>query len=586
MREDEARTTADMASARAAGTGVWTGTGARATFTWLHVPRDGRARGLVVLAPPVGREHVQSYRVLRQLALLLVDAGCCVARVSYRGVGDSHALSTSDDLLVTWEQNILEAATQAREVCGITDQPVYGIGYRVGAGLLTRVAEHFEHVIAWEPVSGATFVKQWSRLRRATLPEIPVGEGVDFMGLWLTGAQAAQLSSLPDPRKIEQLPANVRIHRESDQPRAKVMYGVDSLDVRVHYDVLEDLVRLVPRGESTPLSGAQPGPVRNDFHTPEGVACAEEIVAVTAGGYPGILTGPVDAGSRAGEIGPRPGKPVTYFAPGASEPRDGSALGSETARRLAGQGVASLRADREGAGDRAMLWSDRDPNPYRYLNAQALREQARWLTERFHTDVVATVLCSGAWATLRAAREPAGLPVHGMILINQNEWRMKQEFFDQLRLTYDGDATLLKRAAASSEAGAVPAGRISRVTGTATAWLRPRLRSVKDAAAHVLRNRTPQSVWNVMARNPAASIPDDVLERASRDRRVVLLVGPQDAARYRDTMSDRAVLRLRVRGRDIRDRFVPEVDHSVLSRTARNEIARQLDDVFAQWKVQ
>lgn len=120
----------------------------------------------------------------------------------------------------------------------------------------------------------------------------------------------------------------------------------------------------------------------------------------------------------------------------------------ETARRLAGQGVVSLRADRDGAGDRALLWSDRDPNPYRYLNAQALREQAQWLADHFHTDVVATVLCSGAWAALRAAREPAGIAATSMVLVSQNEWRMNQKFFDELRLSYDGDAKLRAKTAA------------------------------------------------------------------------------------------------------------------------------------------
>lgn len=89
-----------------------------------------------------------------------------------------------------------------------------------------------------------------------------------------------------------------------------------------------------------------------------------------------------------------------------------------------------------------------------------------------------------------------------------------------------------------------------------------------------------------MARSPAASIPDHVLERASHNRSVTLLVGPDDEPRYRETMADRAVTRLQRRGRDIHEHFVPHVDHSVLSRTARNLIARQLDEVFAQWKVQ
>ncbi|WP_240625031.1 hypothetical protein [Kocuria tytonicola] len=639
---------ASAAPAGTAGAGMWTGTGSSATFTWLHTPENGRARGLVVLAPPAGREHVQGYRALRQLAMLLTGAGYCVARVSYRGVGDSHALRPGDDLLQEWLRNVLDAAQQAREVCGIEELPVYGIGYRVGAGLLSMLSEHFDHVIAWEPVSGKAFANQWSRLRRATLPEIPTGDGVDLMGLWLTDAQAEQLARIPDPRRLAQLPPGVEVYREADQPRAKVMYGVESLDVRVHYDVLEDLLRRLPRPGLVPFTGAGRGPARNEFLAGDGVLCAEEVVAVDPAGYPGILTGPVagqvpdrtggrgpaaspgaagrrgaesspevtaaataDATAQAagGAIAPWPGKPVTFFAPGASEPRDGSGLWPETARRLAGRGVVSLRADRDGAGDRALLWSDRDPNPYRYLNAQALREQARWLGERFRTDVVATVLCSGAWATLRATREPAGLPAQALILINQNEWRMHQGFFDGLRPSYDGDAKLRAKSTSAAADAAPSGGRAAApahggagsvhgacrsrcadaargVLSDAGTWATARLAEGKQVASHALRHRTPEPVWNLMARNPSASIPDHVLERASHGRRVVLLVGPQDEERYRETTADRAVSRLQRRGRQIAERYVPAVDHSVLSRTARNQIARQLDELFDQWKAQ
>ncbi|MDO4919640.1 hypothetical protein [Kocuria sp.] len=592
------------------GAGCWTGMGSDATFTWVHTPENGRVRGLVVIAPPVGREHVQSYRAVRQLAMLLAGAGYCVARVAYRGVGDSHALTPADDLPGVWRSDILAATAQARELCGVQDLPVHAIGYRVGAALLAGIAQEFDHVIAWEPVGGATFVNQWSRLRRATLPEIPVGEGVDLMGLWLTEDQAAGLAGLPDPRRMRELPPNVEVYRETSQPRAKVMYGVESLDVRVHYDVLEDLLWRFPRSPLHPLTGDGRGPTRNEFQSPGGVACAEEIVQVSPRGYPGVLTGPVAAaaahapgasgesardGVAAGRapISPWPGKPVTFFAPGASEPRDGSALWSETARRLAGQGVASLRADRDGAGDRALLWSDRDPNPYRYLNAQALREQAQWLTEVFPAaDVVATVLCSGAWATLRAAREPEGIAARSLILINQNEWRMRQAFFDELRHSYDGDATLRARAAAADTRGAEPArtrphpatASVKRLLGHAGTWTREGLTQGRRTASALVHHHTPERVWNLMGRCPAASIPDHVLDRASRDRDVVLLVGPQDEARYRETTADRAVNRLQRRGRHIVDRPVAGVDHSVLSRTARDEIARQLDELFTQWK--
>ena len=75
--------TADSAPAGVLGTGMWTGTGRGATFTWVHTPENGRTRGLVVLAPPAGREAVQGSRALRQLAV-----GAGAAAVTY-GLGSA-----------------------------------------------------------------------------------------------------------------------------------------------------------------------------------------------------------------------------------------------------------------------------------------------------------------------------------------------------------------------------------------------------------------------------------------------------------------------------------------------------------------
>ena len=574
-----------------AGRAMWTRHGIDALQTWVHTPEDERARGLVLLAPPVGREHVQAYRSHRQLAMLLAGEGYCVARACYRGVGDSHGLDPQDDVVAAWRQDLLDTAAHARQVCGTEHLPVWAIGHRIGAALLAGIAERFDHVIAWEPVGGSVFVKQWSRLRNATLPDIPVGDRVDLMGLCLATEQAAQLSTLRDPHRIKDLPEHVTVFREKDQPRAKVMYGVESLDTRVHYDVLDHVIRMLPRPEPDSIEGTGHGPLRNEFTSTTGVECAEEIVRVEPKDYMGVLTGPVVADKPHRPIASHEGKPVTFYAPGASEPRDGSALWSETARVLAGHGVASLRADRDGAADRAELWADRDPNPYRHANAQAMREQAQWLNNHFKANVVATVLCSGAWDTLCAAREPQGIPVEGMILINQNEWRMKQEFFDELRKTYDADARLHVAARTSQlakEELARPATprrdaakkKVARAASSATAVLG----TVKEKGSYVLRRYAPEPAWNLIARCPEASVADHTLKRASRNARVILLVGPQDEPRYRETLTPRAVARLRARGRDIREEFLPHVDHSILSRTARDVVIARVVELLSRWE--
>lgn len=573
------------------GRAMWTRRGTDAIQTWIHTPEDGQARGLVVLAPPVGREHIQAYRSNRQLAMLLAHEGYCVARVCYRGVGDSHALKPQDHVVAAWRQDLLDTAEHAREVCGTEHLPVWAIGHRIGGTLLAGVASRFDHVIAWEPVAGSVFVKQWSRLRNATLPDIPVGDRVDLMGLCLSNEQADQLSSLKDPRKLHEFPEHLTVFREKDQPRAKVMYGVESLDTRVHYDILDELIRMIPRPELQPMGGTGCGPLRNEFTAPTGTRCAEDIVAVEPKDYMGVLTGPVVTDKPQQPIAPHAGKPVTFYAPGASEPRDGSALWSETARELAGHGVASLRADRDGAADRAELWADRDPNPYRHANAQAMREQAQWLNNHFKANVVATVLCSGAWDTLCAAREPQGIPVDGMILLNQNEWRMKQEFFDELRVIYDADARLHAAALTSQRAKdelARPAtprkDAVQKKAAGAASAAKSVLGFVKEKGSYVLRHYAPEAAWNLIARRPEASIADYTLDRASRNARVILLVGPQDEPRYRETLTPRAVERLSARGRDIREEYLPNVDHSILSRTARDVVITRVVELLSQWE--
>ena len=122
-----------------------------------------------------------------------------------------------------------------------------------------------------------------------------------------------------------------------------------------------------------------------------------------------------------------------------------------------------------------------------------------------------------------------------------------------------------------------------KVAGAASA-AQSVLGAVKEKGSYALRHYAPEPVWNLIARHPEASIADYILDRASRNARVVLLVGPQDEPRYRETLTPRAVARLTGRGRDIREEYLPNVDHSILSRTARDVVITRVVELLSQWE--
>ncbi|RKQ34170.1 alpha/beta hydrolase family protein [Kocuria tytonis] len=459
------------------GAGMWTGSGDTATVTWLHTPENGRVRALVVLAPPVGPDHTRSYRELRQLAMMLAGAGYCVARVNYRGTGDSHGLRPDDDVAALWERNVRDAVTQARAVCGIADAPVYGIGHRVGTALLLRAVECFDRVIAWEPESGAEFLRRWSRPRAVDPRDVPPEHGVDLPGLWLTAAQAAQLRALPGPapdvdRPDADRPDAVQVlgwtargagpasrgnaseypvgAASSSAPRhgtARRLPGrhtpgapvpheqaprgcdprtrnplTDLQDEEpVRYDVLEDLLWALPRPRLVPFTGVGRGPARNEFVADSGHACVEELVAVGWRGHCGVLSGPATAlpgtDDGSGNRAAAPDGPAVVLVAGGCGARDASGLWPPVARRLAGRGVVTLRADGDGAGDRVPPWQERIPDPRQAGSARAVRHQLRWLAERHPGPVVLVAAGEGIPTARRVADATDGAPVDGVVLV-------------------------------------------------------------------------------------------------------------------------------------------------------------------------
>ena len=128
-------------------------------FGCYHAPATGSPRGngvALVLVHPGGHEYLQFHRVLRQLAVMLAEAGFPVLRFDLRGCGDSLG-DESDWSLGAWSEDIGTALDEARERAGVPRAGL--IGLRLGATLSAATAaarDDVESLVLWDPVLSGT----------------------------------------------------------------------------------------------------------------------------------------------------------------------------------------------------------------------------------------------------------------------------------------------------------------------------------------------------------------------------------------------------------------------------------------------
>lgn len=547
---------------------VWVRPGADALCVRLFEPEAAvGSRGTVVLAPPMGREWMTSHLPIRQLALRLATQGWTVARVAWRGAGDSSPLEDRD-VASAWMADLVETAEEAQHLAGTGHLPIHVIGYRLGAAVAGLASQHFDSTVLWEPCGGRVFLKQWHRVRRVWMNDVPEDGGVDLLALHLDHEQAVSLERLPDPSKQMKSAPGVRILKESDPRRAKVMYAVDPLSARVHFDVLDEVIDLLPDSPLGRIQPRQSGCRRNVLHR-GGRAIFEELTEIGTGGWPGVLTGPLVT-----DVFERAALPVLMVS-AASEPADCGGLWAVASRDFAAEGRLCLRADRHHSGDHSPIGQDRLAVPFSTAMAVSTRCAALWLEQRSGGPIAGIGVSAGAWALLRAMNEKAlGTPAPRqavLLAVNITDWRADMDRHAWERNLLDADAEYL--------ASQKPRPQAKGIEG-----LSPRDQSLEEpidwrAAA---MSWTPYPLWNLLGMLKVRDLPEHLLDPAARRTRVVAMVGPSDLRRLARNRVTRAMHRMRRAGNPVEIHLLEKVDHGVLTHggqrsvidSARHELSR------------
>lgn len=347
----------------------------------------------VVLCGTFGLEELRHRSSLLALAEALSERGLATLCFDYRGAGESTGSSLDPDILESWQGNVSAACDWMRSHAGMSQVGIGGL--RLGAILAARTAaarpDIEDLVLLAPPASGASYVAELLRadegLQAGRPPALPF-DGVDIAGYRLCAATLEELKKFRWDNLAGLAAHRVRIlsdARADDIAAMKRAFSTATSDVSI--GIFDGFVR----GTADSLAAVRPRslwsqavelfdiPGKERAHRP-----APPPAFLPLSG-PGYLETPVNLGPGLEFAGilcqPNGGyetrKVVIFSASPQIAALNWPRLPVELSRRLARQGISSLRLNLPGATGR-------------YAGADALQSFwtiVDWLKIRRYSDL-------------------------------------------------------------------------------------------------------------------------------------------------------------------------------------------------------
>jgi uncharacterized protein len=201
-------------------TPLFFGYGERRLFGIYHPAGGAGARSrAVVICHPWGQEYLRAHRSLKQLAVMLSQAGCHVLRFDYFGTGDSGGELVDADL-EGWVDDIEAAVQEIQDTSGASRVTVAGM--RLGATLAAMAAARqnadIDGLVLWDPViSGSSYLRElmateaWTAAGLVQPPARPThaGGGHEILGFALTTRTQRDLRQLELVPLVPELPSRL-----------------------------------------------------------------------------------------------------------------------------------------------------------------------------------------------------------------------------------------------------------------------------------------------------------------------------------------------------------------------------------------
>ena len=380
---------------------------------WLHKPRGLVSDTGVLVVAGVGREASCAYAPMRVFADRLAGAGYPTLRFDFRGTGDSlDAEDEAADALPGWLAQIARASEELKARSGVTR--VVLAGARLGATLAVLAGGAADGLVLLAPVPrGQAWLRRLRFAGALTSAPSPPGreEPLETGGYWLSpetvrSLTAIDLAEAPAPdapvfvaaqnRQVaayaEALANGGAVVRATDFPEFHKLFP----DPATNLPPMQVFGRAVDWmgetfGPPTRASAAMAPAGEPELRPPGAV---ERVVSFGAG-LRGVFCAPA-AGSR--------DVPAVLFCGTGGDPRAGvGRFAALSARRLALQGVSSLRFDFVGSGDSPSPAHGERCHVYEVSREAEIDAAVSWLAGQGHRAVVSVGVCSGAYHALHAA---------------------------------------------------------------------------------------------------------------------------------------------------------------------------------------
>ncbi|MCA8257017.1 alpha/beta hydrolase [Burkholderia sp. AU31624] len=558
---------------------------------WLH---EGQTKQGVVLCEALGHEASWTHKLMRAIAERLAGDGVTVLRFNYPCSGDSAGDDLDAGRYAACIDSIHDAIDMLRDQVGVASLTLVGIragalfAMLAAAGNGQRPSPRVDALAAFAPVvRGRAYLREMSFVHRQwldiTSPAIRAAHrdepcmnvlGHRFPGDFVDALKAVDLCDVV--RDAATLPGAVLLidPDQGDGPALRDALLARGVDVatdsfrewsttmldgtrsRLPLDAIDTLANWIAERAPRAATGIDPArPLDPAWNGESAVALdmtdmTEQVVAVGPDRVVGVLCRPADTGPA------NPVAPALVIANTSTNPRSGEGRFSvRLARTLARAGVTTLRIDVHGVGDSgAAAPDDQAPVVYAPQSSDDVATAADWLRALGYPEVIATGICSGAYAALHAAVKtpslggviainlarfvwPAGLSLEAVQKQRNNSVR---GYWLSVRDWKKWKGLVRERRDLRPIVGAVAANAIARVSVP-----------MKEAAARFgwkPRAGTPRGVMHVLAQ---------------RNVRTTLVYGALDPGIDDVRRHFGAIERAFRRSRHVRLHLEPQVDHAV-----------------------
>lgn len=396
---------------------------------WLHLPARNTATTGVVLCSPFGYDALCVHRGWRDFAIALTAfSGMPALRFDYPGTGDSDGNEEDPQRFRTWIDSVKAAAEYLRATTGVTRLILCGL--RLGATLAVLAAEELDDVdglvLMMPVIAGKRYIRELGMQHQSWLKS-PIGreiadphdhEGaVGVFGFRLYPDTVEQLAEVDLVRQARASAPRVLLHDICDSvPMNRLVERYRGQGTKADFQIFPEYDKFL-------LEPRLSVPPRKAF---DGVLEWLGFPADTMATPPVKILGPradaridlavghetpvVFGGGRCVGVFCQPRRPlqsapaVLLVNAGAAHRIGDGRMAVLMARRLARQGIASLRMDLGGIGD--SLHHEHAPTlEALYANHPVTDATAgvEWLTAAGHREVVMFGVCTGGYVSMQTA---------------------------------------------------------------------------------------------------------------------------------------------------------------------------------------